>query len=76
MNTRAKFKCSSVTKSLHWDKSKGNLFAATLNPVTADNEENKKFFEATPAGQIQLSTIRDDHFEVGKDYYVDFTLAE
>jgi hypothetical protein len=51
-----------------------------LRPVMATDEhpESKVFWEATPMGSIQL-TINNPHgaevFEVGKDYYVDFTPA-
>lgn len=43
------------------------------------NSENGKFFKYTPAGQIDLSTVNQsalEEFEVGKEYYVDFTQAE
>lgn len=73
---RAKFTCTGVRKSLHWDKSKGFLYDATFTPVTSGSEENKKFFELTPSGEVKLSTYKEDHFEPGKCYYLDFTLAE
>lgn len=50
-----------------------------LIPVVDDNEENKAFFEATPSGEIQMSILNQpalDEFEVGSQYYVDFTKAE
>jgi hypothetical protein len=73
MSTRAKFTCRSVTKRLGWRDSQPFVYDYQLDPVTGGNEENERFFEATPAGQITLSAVRDDHFEVGRDYYVDFT---
>ena len=73
---RAKFTCIGVRKSLHWDRSKGFLFEATFSPVTSGSEENKQFFEATPSGEIKLSTYKEDYFEPGKSYFIDFTLAE
>ena len=75
MKTRAKFKCNSVTKRQGWGNFKF-LYEATFSPVGGDSEENKSFFAATPSGTISLSTIKDDHFEVGKEYYIDFTVAE
>jgi hypothetical protein len=50
-----------------------------LRPVFGNNEENKAFWKYTPTGVIELQTINQnaaDQFEVGKEYYVDFTPAE
>lgn len=41
--------------------------------------ENGQFFKWTPVGQISLQIVNPDAakaFEVGKEYYVDFTIAE
>jgi hypothetical protein len=72
---RAKFKCSSITKQLGWGENKF-LFAAKFNVVMGTSEENKLFFASTPSGEISVSTVLEDHFEVGKEYFVDFTVAE
>lgn len=51
-------------------------------PVYANNDpehENSKFWKATPMGAIELGTINPEawkQFEIGKEYYVDFTPAE
>lgn len=73
-STRAKFKCTSVEKTEGWN---GNAFhyTAKFQAVTSDSEENKQFFAATPNGSISLSTLKEDFFEVGKEYFVDFGLA-
>lgn len=85
MATRAKFICNSVTKRTAaglWDSRKqktvdqGFVFDAQLYPVTSGSPENDRFYASTPAGQIQISTIREDHFVPGKTYYVDFVEAE
>ncbi len=52
-----------------------------LQPVySSDPEsENGKFYKQTPGGSIVLGTINDEAakmFEVGKEYFVDFTKAE
>ncbi|MBZ0158433.1 MAG: hypothetical protein K8I29_19720 [Alphaproteobacteria bacterium] len=73
---RVKFVCTAVKKYRHWDTPKGFLYEATFIPVTSGSEENKQFFEATPSGQLNISTIREDHFEPGRSYYLDFSLAE
>lgn len=74
MNTRAKFHCTEVSKSKGWGGVEF-MYSAKFNVVTSsqNNEENNRFFASTPGGSISISTIRDDHFTPGKDYYVDFT---
>lgn len=74
-NTRAKFRCIEVSKRLGWGENP-IMYAAKLTVVCGDNPENKIFFAATPGGSIEMTTIKHDHFEVGKEYYVDFTVAE
>ncbi len=47
-------------------------------PVYSGSEENKKFFEATPGGDIVMFTVNPEasqYFEIGKEYYVDFSRA-
>lgn len=69
---RAKFQVYEVAKTLSGHK-------VVLQPVTSGSEENKEFFKWTPSGKIELYCINDkavEQFEVGKEYYVDFTLAE
>jgi len=74
MSTRAKFQCIEVAKRVGWG---GHpiLYSAKFNVVTNGSEENKEFFAATPGGVIEMSTIREDHFEVGQEYYLDFIKA-
>ena len=77
MTVRAKFNCVSVRKYKHWDNQNGFLFEAEFNAVCNDaSEENKKFWDASPSGNLKISTYKEDMFEVGKAYYLDFTLAE
>ncbi len=75
MTVRAKFTCSSVTKSLGWG---GNEFHYNykFQAVTSGSEENKQFFASTPGGNIELTAVRNDLFSPGKQYYLDFKLAE
>lgn len=74
--TRAKFKCVEITKSEGWDKAQAPFnYVAKLLPVTSGSPENDAFFLWTPSGSIELKTLRDDHFQVGQFYYVDFTPA-
>lgn len=53
----------------------------TLNmtPVTGDGPDNKRFWEATPSGSLQLGVVNPEawtHFEIGKEYNVDFSPVE
>lgn len=72
---RAKFRCDSVKKYRHWDKEKGFLYEYEFSPVGDSSPENKTFWAASPCGSLKLSTINSDLFEVGKEYYLDFTPA-
>lgn len=79
MNVRAKFKCVEIKKSIggvYDERGKyvtGVLHGYRFNAVTSDSDENKKFFSSTPSGLIELQAVRDDLFELGKEYYLDFT---
>jgi hypothetical protein len=68
MAVRAKFKCHSNANGI-----------VSLWPVMDGSEENKAFWDATPGGQITLTITNPaakEQFEVGQEYYVDFTPAE
>ncbi len=47
-------------------------------PVYTGSEENKQFFKYTPGGVVQFNIVNSetaDKFEIGKEYYVDFSPA-
>lgn len=75
MIVKAKFFCSSVSKTV--SNSRGPIFQYTykFHAVYNNSEENKKYWEATPSGVIELTGMRDDLFEPGKEYYLEFTPA-
>ena len=73
--TRAKFKCSEIAEREGWGEFK-KVYAAKLHVVHGGSEENKAFFAATPSGSIEVGTMQQGLFEVGKEYYVDFTPCE
>lgn len=73
---QAKFTCTSVTKTKHWIPANGYLYSARFTAVTGGSEENKKFWEATPNGTLELNSILPDAFEPGKEYYINIELAE
>jgi len=88
MATRAKFRVDYKSKAYAIDQylsneGKSGMRAVQdiiLSPVSGDGvEENKEFFASTPNGSIRLVTTNPDaagEFIQGKEYYVDFTLAE
>ena len=73
---RAKFRCDSKATCVQTGEVNINMA-----PVYSDdpNSENRQYWQATPAGSIMLSCLNltaSEQFEVGKEYYVDFTPAE
>lgn len=77
MTVRAKFKVQSITRQANWN-GPGELHSIKLNPVTSGSEENKQFYAATPGGEINLSVVPasvGEQFNIGGEFYVDFTPA-
>lgn len=85
---RCKVQCNSILKQTHTEfekKADGSYdyakpvssfrYTAKFQAVCDGSPENKVFWEFTPSGQIEFSTIKADVYEVGKFYYVDFSLA-
>ena len=74
MTVRAKFVCQSVTQTKQHDGKVVNTFKfMAVYGGQGANEENKKFWEATPSGSVELSCVREEvKFEIGKEYYLDF----
>ena len=73
---RAKFRVEAITPGNITD---GVGKSITLTPVTTGSKENEEFYRWTPGGNILLSTVNEaaaSQFEIGKEYYVDFTAAE
>ena len=53
-------------------------YTIALQTVYSDNPENAEFFKWTPFGQLRMGTVNlaaAAEFEVGKEYYIDFTKA-
>lgn len=77
MTVRAKFKCTSIDRRQGWGEFK-EIQQITLQPVTQNSEENKAFYAASPSGQIVLGCANAEaakQFDLGKEFYVDFTPA-
>lgn len=65
---------------VHWQDAHRNFDQPTveLTAVTGGSEENQAFFSATPVATINLTISNPDAaetFELGKEYYVDFSPA-
>jgi hypothetical protein len=82
MNTRRATRKPDGT--LDWQNTvPDELQTVILSPVAYDsanpNGENSQFWQASPSGEIRLGTINREafsHFELGAEYYIDFTRAE
>lgn len=74
---RAKFKVTSITRQAGWNGNK-EVQTIKLQPVSGGTEENEKFYAATPGGSIELSVVKEEvgrQFDIGQEFYVDFTPA-
>lgn len=68
----------SLTKQKMWNGADGIGTVVKLNPVISGSDENKEFYKHSPSGSIELGTVNEAaaaQFEIGKEYYVDFSLA-
>ncbi len=73
MTTRAKFRCDRFSTV---EYGHGTLqYEYIFYPVTSGSEENKSFWEYTPAGELRMVTSKKLYFEPGKEYYLDFISA-
>lgn len=72
---RAKFTCLSAAETtIGGGKSS---WSYRFNPVYSSDpaHENKKFWDATPGGLLEMNSVRQQSFTVGAEYYIDFTPA-
>jgi hypothetical protein len=76
MKVRAKFWVQNINH--HHVSAPGEVFA-TLTMAPVYDDKNKDWSKATPQGKIEMSITNPgaiEQFELGKQYYVDFTPAE
>lgn len=73
MTTRAKFLCNSVRKFADWHDKTRFMYEAEFSAVTSGSEENKQFFAFTPSGSVKLATYKEDRFQPGQEYFLDFS---
>lgn len=73
MKVIAKFVCEYVEDN---DPDGKNI---KLRVVTSGSDENKEFFKWTPTGEVTLGCVNPEAHKIfipGKEYYVEFELAE
>lgn len=89
---RAKFKVDSImrhmgSRSVIGEDGKqtwgmGEMHTVKMSPVYGNGDpdhENTKFWQASPSGSLELGTVNAEAvkaFELGKEFYIDFTPAE
>ena len=54
------------------------LYDAEFSAVYSErkDDENKKFWDATPSGSFKVATVKIMPWEIGKAYYIDVSPAE
>ena len=73
-SVRCKFVCDSKRE---FSQLQGKIYYDyQFHAVYTGSEENNRFFAFTPGGQLNVSTVLDGSFAVGKEYYLDLTIAE
>lgn len=74
MKTRCKMVCQKAMETTNDD------FSYSFYPVIPAHDdkdsENARFFKYTPSGALTFQGTNEHGFEVGKEYYVDISLAE
>jgi hypothetical protein len=78
MSVKLKFKVTEQTQRAAWN-GPGTIGSVKLNPVTGGSDENKSFYEATPGGSIEFSTINEAALKslpVGAEVYVTIEVAK
>jgi len=75
MTVRAKVTCSAKTQRKNWDPIKAPfIYDYEFQAVTGSGSvENQNFFASTPSIQFKLTSIKEDLFIPGENYYLDFT---
>jgi hypothetical protein len=92
MSVRAKFKVDKIERSLisrRVEDKDGKPQSApcemrtvVMTPVHGNNDpnhENTKFWQASPSGHLELGCVNleaSEQFELGREYYIDFTPAD
>ena len=75
MNVRAKFWITGIEHHVRHQATEVNA-TVKMAAVYANDEINKSWSKYTPSGTIQMQITNPgalEQFEVGKEYYIDFT---
>ena len=74
--TRCKVICDTTGQQVSgYDANKEIVHTAKFSAVYSDKGENAEFFKWTPHLTLNVGTVKQP-FEIGKEYYLDFTLVE
>jgi hypothetical protein len=75
---RAKFICQRTEEVKYQGYKQTNIIFTAVGPYNSKDYDSKKFWEASPSGQLTLGTVNEKavaYFTPGKKYYLDFTEA-
>ena len=75
MTTRCKMLCTKAEPEFAGQTAPDGYIAEFM-AVADGSPENEAFFQSTPSATLSLRVTKAQHFEKGKTYYVDLTLAE
>ena len=79
MKVRAKVQCYSIRESIYDSYKDGKTIRTPSWSYEFkfagghESEENSKFWSASPNGSVKLDSVKQNLFEVGQWYYLDFT---
>lgn len=79
MNVRAKFRVTEKTNRAAYSKDGKPTCSVKLSAVNGDKKENESWAKYTPCGDLTMSIDNPeayDAFELGKEYFLDFTPVE
>lgn len=79
MTVRAKFRVTEKNNRAPYNADGKPTCTVVLSAVNGEKAENKSWAKYTPSGQLTMSIDNPeayDAFELGKEYFLDFTPAE
>lgn len=78
IRVRAKFKCISTTRTSHTPGQKDVPVTYRFQPMYDDTvPEDQRYAKYTPSGSLEMLVDNPGvEFELGRDYYLDFTPVE
>lgn len=76
MSVRCKVQCVRTSQSKYgYGQNEKPQYEAEFSAVSGGSPENSNFFKYTPSCSIKTGILTQQFFEVGKEYYLDFTEA-